>query len=58
LLFAAAKTKAAEHWSGRFSEIVKSEYDGAALDEAYMPFDFFELFLLFFFVAITLLLSF
>jgi hypothetical protein len=29
-----------------------------ALNEPYMPFDFFELFLLFFFVAMTLLLSF
>jgi hypothetical protein len=35
----------------------KCEVDGVALEEAHVPFDFFELFLLFFFVAITLLLS-
>ena len=49
--FAIATTKAAEHWSGRFSEIKILQCP----KWAYVPFDFF--FVPFFFFAITLLLT-
>jgi hypothetical protein len=51
LLFAAAKTKAAEHWFGRSGNKSRD-----TLNEAHVLFDFFFL-PFFFFVAITLLLD-